>query len=74
MIGRTVQVVVDPETCFGSGICSRIGAEIFSSDIDAVVVLLHADGDGTVTVSGPQIATVEQAALACPAGAITVVG
>lgn len=61
------RVEVDRTRCCGSGLCTEAVPDVFEQDDDAVVVLL------TPTPPGHQRLLIEDAAFACPAGAIRVV-
>lgn len=62
------RVEVDQDRCCGSGLCAEAIPDVFDQDDNAVVVLL------TSTPPDHQRFEIENAAFACPAGAIEVVG
>ncbi len=62
-----MKIVVDKDKCIASGQCVLTAPDVFDQrDEDGVVVLLDADPPAELAVD------VEQAAIVCPALAITV--
>lgn len=60
------RITVDRDLCCGAGLCTAGAPAVFDQDDDAVVVLLDP------TPAGPVWAAVEEAAFACPSGAIKI--
>ncbi|MGI5827322.1 MAG: ferredoxin [Patescibacteria group bacterium] len=56
-------IKVDQEACIGCGLCASLHPEIFAIDADGKAEVINPDGDKNEG---------EEAAAACPAGAISV--
>ena len=61
----TYEIVIDRETCMGSGVCCVYAANTFTTDDEAKVVVMDPAGD--------PLDRIRSAAQGCPTGAIQVV-
>ncbi len=63
-----MEVAVDEEACFGAGQCVATAPTVFSQRQDGIVILRQAHTEGELDEA------VREAALLCPARAITLSG